>query len=189
MTGLLNGDRGARSLSDPEVDETRDRVLHNVLARIEIQGALEGLAVRWAAERGISALQREYVRNCLASIDDLIGASERSAEMLTQFLALNAKFHRLMTDVVQCPTLSQHVEKEPVTVFGLPRVSQMLASNPSKLHAVLTIEQDQHYRIVEAIETGMGARAEGLVREHSLLARRHLLDIGPDPSACNGRQR
>ena len=55
-----------------------------------------------------------------------------------------------------------------------PEVTRLMTSNPARLQAFLLIEQDQHHRIVEAVESGMGARAESLVREHGRLARRHL---------------
>lgn len=155
----------------------RNGDLQNILARIEIQSALEGLAARWAAERGISAAQLDSVQDCLASIDELIGATELSAESLPQFLALNARFHGLVMEAVQSRTLNQHAEDAPPNILALPAVSQVLASDPAKLRTVLIIEQDQHHRILEAIQTGMGARAESLVREHSLLSKRHLLDV------------
>jgi GntR family transcriptional regulator, vanillate catabolism transcriptional regulator len=169
--------------SDPKLQTdcglTRSRRgdLRNILARVEIQSALEGLAARWAAERGISATQLESAHDCLAAIDELIEAPELSADSLAQFLALNARFHGLVVEAVQCRTLNQHAEDAPPNILALPRVSQVLASDPAKLRTVLIIEQDQHHRILEAIQTGMGARAESLVREHSLLSKRHLLEV------------
>src|SRR5215510_7411585 len=118
--------------SDPKLpvnggpSRPRNRDLQNILARIEIQSALEGLAARWAAERGISAAQLESVQDCLASIDELIGATELSANSLAQFLALNARFHGLVTEAVQCRTLTQHAEDAAPNILALPRVSQVL---------------------------------------------------------------
>jgi len=173
---LWNDDSEPKLPINGGLSRPRNGDLRNILARIEIQSALEGLAARWAAERGISAAQLETVQDCLASIDELIGATKLSADSLAQFLALNARFHGLVMEAVQCRTLNQHVEDAPPNILALPGVSQVLASDPAKLRTVLIIEQDQHHRILEAIQTGMGARAESLVREHSLLSKRHLLE-------------
>jgi GntR family transcriptional regulator of vanillate catabolism len=174
---VLKDDNGPNLQIDGGPSRRRNGDLQDILARVEIQSALEGLAARWAAERGISAAQLESVQDCLASIDELIGSTELSADSLAQFLALNARFHGLVVEAVQCRTLNQHAEDAPPNILALPRVSQVLASDPAKLRTVLIIEQDQHHRILEAIQTGMGARAESLVREHSLLSKRHLLDV------------
>ena len=181
-----------RDAGRPTAEEVRggtgQGALHDMLVQLEIQGALEGLAARWAAERGISDPQLESVRDCLSSIDILIGASKLSAQALAQFLVLNDRFHGLVVDAVQCRTLSQYAERPPKSVFAHPRVIQIFASDPERLHAVLIIEQDQHHRIIEAIQNGTGARAESLVREHFLLCRRHLFDTAGLQAASGRRQ-
>jgi GntR family transcriptional regulator, vanillate catabolism transcriptional regulator len=173
---FLDDDRDASPPITQEVRaRTGDDALHDLLVSLEIYGALEGLAARWAAERGISALQLGAVQDCLKSIDDLIRVFKFSNGSLAQFLVLNARFHGLVMEAVQCRTLTQYTEKPPQSFFAHPRANQIWASDPKKLHAVLIIEQDQHHAIIEAIENGMGARAESLVREHFLLGRRQLL--------------
>ena len=148
-----------------------------ILARIEIQCALEGLAARWAAERGASTAQLELPRACLDEIDDVVKSPRLSAAGFARFLDLNNRFHRLVLGLTHCRTLRLYVEDEPATIFSLPKVARILSSDPARLHALLIIEQDQHHRIIEAIETGMGARAESLVREHASLGRRHLIEL------------
>ena len=173
---FLDDDRDASPAITHEVKaKTGDGALYDMLVRLEIYGALEGLAARWAAERGISAVQLGAVQDCLKSIDDLIRVSKLSTGSLAQFLVLNARFHGLVMEAVQCRTLSQYAEKPPQSFFAHPRAYQIWASDPKKLHAALIIEQDQHHGIIEAIQNGMGARAENLVREHFLLGRRQLL--------------
>src|SRR6202008_2528848 len=45
----------------------------DVLDSIELRGTLEGLAARFAAERGVSARDLEPLKECLNEIDRLIG--------------------------------------------------------------------------------------------------------------------
>jgi len=92
-------------------------------------------------------------------------------------LDLNNRFHRLMLELTHCRTLRLYVEDDPATIFSLLKVQRILSSDPARLHALLIIEQDQHHRIIEAIEAGMGARAEILVREHASMGRRHLIEL------------
>jgi GntR family transcriptional regulator of vanillate catabolism len=148
--------------------------LEEVLERIEVQSALEGLGARWAAERGISPAQASAVRACLSEIDALLQTANASVAALLEYARLDRLFHRSVLELAHCDTLSRYTEAEAATVLTVPGVARLMTSNPERLQAFLLIEQDQHHRIVEAVESGMGSRAESLVREHGRLARRHL---------------
>jgi GntR family transcriptional regulator of vanillate catabolism len=50
----------------------------------------------------------------------------------------------------------------------------MVQAIQPQAHHILTIAQDQHRCVVEAIENREGARAEAIMREHARLARRNL---------------
>jgi GntR family transcriptional regulator, vanillate catabolism transcriptional regulator len=151
--------------------------LEKVLDRIEVQSALEGLGARWAAERGISPVQAQPARDCLIEIDRLLGQTQAGPAGLMQYVRLDNLFHRAVLELAQCATLSRYADEEPATIFSIPEVTRAMLSNPARLNALLVIEQDQHHRIIEAVEAGMGARAESLVREHARLARRHLIEL------------
>jgi GntR family transcriptional regulator of vanillate catabolism len=148
--------------------------LEEVLECIEVQSALEGLGARWAAERGISPAQASAVRACLSEIDALLQTANASVAALLEYVRLDRLFHRAVLELAHCDTLSRYTEAEAATVLTVPEVTRLMTSNPARLQAFLLIEQDQHHRIVEAVQGGMGARAESLVREHGRLARRHL---------------
>jgi GntR family transcriptional regulator of vanillate catabolism len=149
----------------------------DVLVEIEIASALEGLSARWAAERGTSAAQLSSVRLHLAEIESLLGNGSVSAGGLARFALLNCAFHRSVADLACSTTLTRHTGPEPVDIFTRPEVRKLFLADPARISALLLIEQDEHHRIVEAIEAGRGARAESLVREHALLARRHLAGL------------
>jgi GntR family transcriptional regulator of vanillate catabolism len=151
--------------------------LAEVFERMEVQGALESLGARWAAERGVSGDQAKPVRDCLREMDRLLPRANNSPAALMQFVRLNNLFHRSLLELAHCPTLSRYAEEEPATIFMIPEVKRIMLSDPKRLSALLVIEQDQHHRIIEAVETGMGARAESLFREHARLARRHLIGL------------
>src|SRR5881628_4121195 len=52
----------------------------DILDSIELRGTLEGLAARFAAERGVSARDLEPLKECLNEIDGLIGQTPMSVE-------------------------------------------------------------------------------------------------------------
>jgi GntR family transcriptional regulator of vanillate catabolism len=149
----------------------------DVLVEIEIASALEGLSARWAAERGTSVAQLSSVRLHLAEIESLLDNGSVSASGLARFAHLNSAFHRSVADLACSATLTRHTGPDPVDVFTRPEVRRLFLADPARITALLLIEQDEHHRIVEAIEAGRGARAESLVREHAFLARRHLAEL------------
>jgi GntR family transcriptional regulator, vanillate catabolism transcriptional regulator len=158
----------------PPAAAAKPNGLEEVLERIEVQSALEGLGARWAAERGISPAQARAVRACLREIDALLQTANASVAALLEYVRLDRLFHRSVLELAHCDTLSRYTEAEAATVLTVPEVTRLMTSNPERLQAFLLIEQDQHHRIVEAVESRMGARAESLVREHGRLARRHM---------------
>ena len=148
--------------------------LTDVFAQVEIAGALEGLSARWAAERGTSSAQLKAMRLQLAEIEDLLRETPLSASALARFAHLNSVFHRAVVTLASSATLRQHTGKRTVDVFSLPEMRRLLETNHGQISALLLIEQDEHHRILDAIEEGLGAHAESLVRDHALLFRRHL---------------
>src|SRR5882762_7959353 len=116
----------------------------DILDSIELRGTLEGLAARFAAERGVSARDLEPLKECLAEIDALVRQEPVSVEAFSSYVALNARFHALLTELSRSPPL------------------------------IRQIAQDHHRVVVDAIENREGARAEAIMREHARLAARNL---------------
>src|SRR3990172_1252511 len=141
---------------------------------IEIRGALEGLAARMAAERGVPAATLDDLKDCLAAVDTLLATAAPGDEQLSRYGTLNARFHGLLVEAAG----SAMVERILATVVSLPFAApdafvSAQARIPDSL-AILRIAQTQHYEIVAALEARSSARAEPLVREHARIARRNL---------------
>src|SRR5213592_4223989 len=62
----------------------------DILESIELRGTLEGLAARFAAERGVSARMLEPLKDNLAEIDVLVHRDAVSVETFSAYVALNA---------------------------------------------------------------------------------------------------
>ena len=148
-----------------------ERDIHDA---IELRGTLEGLAARLAAERGAEPEKLDALRTCVARIDALMSAPEIDAELFSDYIALNADFHALLVELAKSPPISRHIERAGCLPFASPSAFLGAQAVLPEARLVLTIAQDQHRGVVEAIELRQGARAESLMREHARLAHRNL---------------
>lgn len=144
-----------------------------VFDAIEIRGTLEGLAARFAAERGSSA-KLGPLQACLEELDEMVEAATRSEEGFSGYVRANARFHALIVDLAESPTLKRQVERAAALPFASPSGFVMAQASMPESHRILLVAQDQHRCIVEAIASGEGARAQALMQEHARLAGRNL---------------
>ena len=71
----------------------------DILDSIELRGTLEGLAARFAAERGVSARSLEPLKECLADLDQLVRQDPISVEAFSAYVTMNARFHALLNEL------------------------------------------------------------------------------------------
>jgi GntR family transcriptional regulator of vanillate catabolism len=141
---------------------------------IEIRGAMEGLAARFAAERGVEAARLVPLKECLAELDELIASTALDQEDFSRYVVLNARFHDLLHGLSGSETVQREIDRAAARPFASPSAFVMAQSALPEARTVLTVAQDQHHAVVEAIEAREGARAESLMREHARLASRNL---------------
>jgi GntR family transcriptional regulator of vanillate catabolism len=147
---------------------------HDIYDAIEIRGTLEGLAARFAAERGLSRGDLRDLEECLAELDIVLGKGDLDVEDFSDYVRLNARFHFLLHDAAGSAVLSRQIERAATLPFASPSAFVMAQSMLPEARTILTIAQDQHHCVLEAIEQREGARAEALMREHARVARRNL---------------
>jgi GntR family transcriptional regulator of vanillate catabolism len=146
----------------------------DIVDSIEIRGTLEGLAARFAAERGVSVRDLEPLKECLTEIDVLVRQDPISVEAFSAYVALNARFHALLTELSRSPPLIRQIDRASALPFASPSGFVMAQSALPEAHQILLIAQDQHRVVIDAIENREGARAEAVMREHARLAARNL---------------
>jgi len=163
VEAIPSGGYAVRAFSEQEVNEA-----------IELRGVLEGLAVRLAAEKGASPERLAELKACLARIDVLVAAPELSQADFELYVELNEVFHVGLIALADSPLMTQQVARAAALPFASPSGFVMAqAVRPDARH-ILTIAQDQHRCVLEAIESREGGRAEAIMREHARLARRNL---------------
>jgi GntR family transcriptional regulator of vanillate catabolism len=167
VDGIPSGGFAVRAFSEADVFDA-----------IEIRGTLEGLAARFAAERGVAAGRLSAVRDCLVELDELVNRPRISAEVFDAYVTLNARFHALLTDLADSPALARHIERAVAAPFASPNSFVLAQSLTPAARTVLIVAQEQHRAVIEAIEQREGARAEALMREHAKVAARNLRSVG-----------
>ncbi|SNT23555.1 transcriptional regulator, GntR family [Noviherbaspirillum humi] len=141
---------------------------------IEVRGTIEALAARLAAERGVSRLLLQQMRDCVAKMDAVFDDALSDEEQLRQYAQYNERFHALIMEA----SGSDMVQRALGRVVSLPFASpnafvSAQAILPGSL-AILRVAQMQHHDIVDAIEARSSARVEALVKEHSRIAHKNL---------------
>lgn len=163
VEALTFGGYAVRAFSEQEVNEA-----------IELRGVLEGLAARLAAEKGAPPERLAEMKAWLAEIEVLVGAASLSQADFERYVELNERFHAGLIALAESPLLAQQIARALALPFASPSGFVMAQAVQPQARHILTIAQDQHRCVLEAIENREGARAEAIMREHARLARRNL---------------
>jgi GntR family transcriptional regulator of vanillate catabolism len=163
LQALPNGGYAVRTFSERDVADA-----------IELRGTMEGLAARLAAERGVEAMVLADARSCLAEVDALLENPALDDEGFTRYVALNQRFHLLLSEMAGSTVLTRELERVVSLPFASPSGFVVVQANSPRARDMLVVAQDQHRQVLDAIERREGARAEAIMREHSRLAQRNL---------------
>jgi GntR family transcriptional regulator, vanillate catabolism transcriptional regulator len=145
----------------------------DVFDAIEIRGTLEGLAARFAAERGPQKRLAE-LQACLTELDEVVETAIATEDGFSAYVSANARFHTLVVELAESPTLKRQIDRAVALPFASPSGFVMAQAVMPESHRILLVAQDQHRCVVEAIANREGARAEALMQEHARLAGRNL---------------
>lgn len=155
----------------------------DVADAIELRGIIEGLLARLSAERGAPAVIVQEARSCLRQIDDLLRATTLSDDTFSQYVVLNEQFHSLLHEMAASPTITHQLERVTSLPFASPSGFVIAEAESTSARDMLVVAQDQHWRVLEAIESREGARAELIMREHSRIAQRNFQRVLHSPDA------
>jgi GntR family transcriptional regulator of vanillate catabolism len=154
--------------------------LSDIYDAIELRGVLEGTAARFAAERLPTEAQTAQqslleIKHIARQLSTAVHDSTPDVESFETYIELNERFHALLLGLARSEVLCREMARVVSLPFASPTSGFILAqAEIPESREILIIGQDQHRALLEAIENREGARAEGLAREHSRLARRNL---------------
>lgn len=170
LQALPNGGYAVRTFSERDVSDA-----------IELRGTVEGLAARLAAERGVASVVLAEARACLAQVDELLRQPALDDEAFTRYVALNERFHNLLSEMAGSGVIARELERVVSLPFASPSGFVVVQANSPQSRDMLIVAQDQHRQVLDAIERREGARAEAIMREHSRLAQRNLREAVQSP--------
>jgi len=142
----------------------REVDVEEVLAGYQIRATLEGLACRLAAEYGLSDEIEHTLEDCIKTGRELTRKDCLDPADHIPYQDMNARFHSAIMQASQNPKLPDFV----ASCHEMPFTSNRIVYWGSR--DVVLRSQSDHERIVEAILTRQGTRAEMLMREHVLEA-------------------
>jgi GntR family transcriptional regulator of vanillate catabolism len=139
----------------------RDFPISELVDAYEIRGALEGLAARFTAERGLDEAQRLVMEQSLTQGQAILNSTNQMDDHVLAVAGVtNAAFHDTIMDASLNRLLSQMAQMS----FQIPRVSNrnIIAFSMDELRQ----RHDEHYLIYEALLARAASRAETLMRNH-----------------------
>lgn len=141
---------------------------------IELRGSLEGLAARFAAERGVAAAVMADARDCVECIDALLAPPKLSDTAFAAYVEQNARFHALLVEMSSSTILARQLERVVTLPFASANAFVLAQSSGPRARDRLIVAHDQHHAVLDAIAAGESARAEALMQEHARHARHNL---------------
>ena len=138
----------------------REFQLSEIIEAYDIRASLEGLAARFAAQRGLSAQRKAVIEKSLADGDKLLKRGAFRAGDLSAYRIINGNFHDAVLGSAQNRMLGEMIRIcQHVPISSSRNIVAFHYHDVRRRH-------DDHHRIYEAIASREAWRAETLMREH-----------------------
>ena len=161
----------------------------DVLCALEVRGALEGLAARRLAERGLLPAQQAALQACLDEGRAVLAKGTLTEADITVWSALNERFHRVVVEGTASRVIADAIARNNHLPFAAADSLVIDRDALPKEFNKLQLAQMQHQLIVDALQRRESARAESLMREHAYIALRYGALFGLKPWALGDEQR
>ena len=155
----------------------REFTIADIWDAIEMRGILEGTAARLAAERLTDASELNHLKDLQRRMDVV---AQRITESFAEYMDLNEAYHAELVQLAKSPMLERTLSHLTALPFANPSAMVFARTKLPSGGELLTLGQEEHHGIIEAIEHRQGTRAEGLAREHVRLSRRNLETVLSD---------
>src|SRR3979411_1433205 len=147
----------------------REFPLDAIVDAYEIRAALEGVAARFAAERGLSVDENAVIERSLAAGDRLLERGSFETGDLTIYRDINGNFHDTLLAAAPNRMLAEMI-----------RICHHVPVSSSRNivafeHRDVRRRHDDHHRIYEAIIAREPWRAENMMLEHVSIVKSTLL--------------
>lgn len=155
----------------------------DVLCALEVRGALEGLAARRLAERGMPEEVRKRLEQCLVAGEKLLTKGYLEEGDIARWSQLNGDFHAVIIESTGSLVIADAIARNNHLPFA--SADSIIIDNQAldKEYRKLHLAHQQHQLVFQALSQGESARAEMLMREHAYIGLRYATLFGLDPKA------
>ena len=148
--------------------------LADIWDAIEMRGVLEGTAARLAAERLTEESELTEIREYQRQMDAF---ARTTVDDFARYMDLNEAFHNELLKLAKSSMLDRTLRHLTSLPFASPSAMVFARSKLPRSGELMTIGQEQHHAILEAVSNHQGTRAEAVAREHASLSRRNLESV------------
>jgi GntR family transcriptional regulator, vanillate catabolism transcriptional regulator len=145
----------------------------DVQCAIEVRGALEGLAARRLAERGLSDDQRSALRACVAEGTRVLAKGHLVEDDIGAWSQLNERFHRTIVEGTDSRVIADAIARNDHLPFASASSISIDRDALKVEYEKLKQAQAHHALVLDALERGESARVEMLMREHAYVGFRY----------------
>src|SRR5438105_6879702 len=146
---------------------------HDVQCAIEVRGALEGLAARRLAERGMSDAVRASLQACVDEGARLLAKGHITQDDVGTWSRINNAFPRTIVEATDSSVIADAIARNNHLPFAS---ADSIVIDPQALdreYEKLRFAQLQHQLVFEALDQHESARVEMLMREHAYIGFRY----------------
>ena len=145
----------------------------DVLCALEVRGALEGLAARRLAQRGLTTDERDVLSDCLDAGEAVVSKGRLEDGDIGRWAALNDLFHRTIVDANDSRVIADALARNDHLPFASATSIIIDPAAMDKEFRKLQFAQLQHRLVVDALLERESARVEMLMREHAYVGLRY----------------
>lgn len=144
----------------------RGFTIDEIEAAVKLRGELEAIAARHVAQRGMSEQLVRALKRTLTEADAILSKDAFSIEHRVAWLETNVAFHAMIVKAAGNPALDECYAQLCRTPLASPRGIVFAMTSVDSGRRQIARAQEDHVHILAALESGEGARAEALMREH-----------------------
>ncbi len=150
---------------------------------MDVRGALEGMACRLVAERGLSRDSRRALEQCLDEAETLFGKGHLVEDDSLAWNRINSRFHDTLIAAARNAPLGAALKFNNAGPLVAANKVPFYLTDMDSLFRILRASHEEHVVLLTAIINGEGARAEWLMREHLRGGRNKIVAALTDISA------
>lgn len=145
----------------------------DVQCAVEVRGALEGLAARRLAERGLPLEVEAALVQCLADGERVLSKGALTEADVGAWSELNHRFHSTIVGAAGSPVIADAIARNDHLPFASADSITLDLGALDREYRKLQLAQSHHQLVVEALQRRESARVEMLMREHAYVGLRY----------------